>query len=223
MQGDVPSTTLENQRRLPATPRFTAMDQELPARSRAPLILPPVARAVFVTARAEADPTTGIMEDRTRLEALVQRSKPQIRFWLGHLETRRYKGRQLARRHGPAQLWVNLSEIPGIPVRPEVKDPLRDRTQRTQNGDWHALRARVGGLERAIREVQGQRDLARTELAKANGGAKVKELEVELVTVRALLAHATACTDPDCERCWDLAERLRDHDPTEPTGLELLK
>jgi hypothetical protein len=93
-----------------------------------------------------------------------------------------------------------------------VTDPRADP-------EWRALRARLGGLDRALREVQSQRDDAR---------GRVRELELEraalrrregatyspeIAALRADLMHAADCAVPDCARCAMATRRLEDTRP----------
>lgn len=94
-------------------------------------------------------------------------------------------------------------------TRAEPPDSL-GRPQRPPQ--WRQLRAQVGGLERALREVQSQRDEARRQLeeykvAKAERAWK-RAGDPERVALLADLGHAADCGDPDCDRCEAILLRV---------------
>lgn len=96
---------------------------------------------------------------------------------------------------------------------PTVK-PTKDR-------EWRQLRARAGGLERALREAQQQREVAMRKvdevLARGRHRVALREeqgisttVEIEIAAMRKDLVHAADCGDPDCERCLAILDRLED-------------
>ncbi len=96
----------------------------------------------------------------------------------------------------------------------------------TSDPEWRQLRARVGGLERAIAEVQQQRDTAR---------ARVRELEAEkykqsrldvdpeVVALRLALEHAFACADSDCDTCREGYREIKAARPRYEREAELVE
>lgn len=94
----------------------------------------------------------------------------------------------------------------------------RDSLGRPQKpAEWRRLRAQVGGLERAMREVMAQRDEAREALrryeeAKASS-AWTKAADPELVAIKADLMHAADCGHPTCRRCERILFRLESERP----------
>jgi hypothetical protein len=171
------------------------------------------ARAVFVTARASAD-EHGIVDDRAALGPLVGLSAPQLRHWFGVLEQERFDGRPLCRRRGARELWVLLVDAPGIPprVRRETSAVVEQGSggHAPGSGGWREMRARVGGLQRAIIEVQEQRDAAKAEADALRRGRRL-EANAPLVGLLEDLTHATDCPVPlTCKRCEAIARRVEE-------------
>lgn len=85
--------------------------------------------------------------------------------------------------------------------------------------EWRQLRARLGGLDRAMREIQGQRDDARArvlELERERAALRRREAAAyspEIAALRADLIHAADCAAPDCARCAMATRRLEDTRP----------
>jgi hypothetical protein len=201
------------------------------------------ARAVFVTARAMAS-DEGIIEDRRALGDVLDLGQTQLRFWLGHLEQRRWQGRALAQRRGARELWVLLADIPSIPPRrisgvvdvesiapPELKQRWRKDRRRPRgqadayhpgegsNPEFRWLRARMGGLERALAAAQAKNAEAAALLAKLDGRAL--DGSPAVAAMRADLLHAADCGDPDCERCVRIVDALEDADGPYATEREV--
>lgn len=178
-----------------------------------------VARAVFVTARAAADETTGIVKDRYSLADALELSKSQLRFWFAHLEARRFEGRSLVKRRGDRQLWVLLADMAGIPPRPR-REPGElqhyDRLgRRTGAKAWRTDRAKLGGMKRALEEAIDRRREAEAELEKISTklyGDRQAETQLgvsaDITTLRSDLQHAIACAVDPCARCGSIRDRL---------------
>lgn len=82
---------------------------------------------------------------------------------------------------------------------------------------WRQLRAQVGGLERALRETQAQRDEARATLERYEAAkaarAWQRAADPERVALLADLGHAADCGDVDCERCSSILLRVEAERP----------
>jgi hypothetical protein len=84
----------------------------------------------------------------------------------------------------------------------------------TKDPEWRRLRARAGGLERALREAQRQREVAMRKIDELMGRGAFREAvnaeagaDVQLAAMRRDLLHAADCGDPDCERCDEILAR----------------
>lgn len=71
---------------------------------------------------------------------------------------------------------------------------------KTSSKEWRQERARLGGLERALREVQAQRDHAKQEADALRRGRRLAA-DPALVGLLADLTHASDCASPSCRRC----------------------
>jgi len=94
----------------------------------------------------------------------------------------------------------------------------RDSLGRPQMpSEWRRLRAQVGGLERAMREVMAQRDEARATLRKYEEAkasrAWQRAADPELVKIKADLLHAADCARPTCPRCERIVLDLESERP----------
>lgn len=126
------------------------------------------------------------------------------------------------RRTGPRQvdalLVVRLRlRMPPAPA-PLPPPPALDRV--SHDPEWRSLRARAGGLERALREVQAQRDDARAQLAAILESRQATRAPSE-VALRDDLTHAADCCDPSCARCEAILHRLDVGRPAYSTADEL--
>ncbi len=74
-------------------------------------------------------------------------------------------------------------------------------------GDFRELRARVGGLQRAIKEAHEQRDRAEAEMHQLRRSQRL-EANASLVGLLADLDHATDCVDVDCRRCLEISRKI---------------
>lgn len=179
------------------------------------------ARAVFIGARTLAD-EAGNIEDRRALERVLELSQDQVRFWLQHLEGRRWGRRALVKRKGARELWVLTADIPGLPgkTRAVVEDET-DRPWKRKDAEWRKLRAQIGGVKRALEATLRERDSLKTELAetKKNHGL---EADPQIVVLRLDLEHASRCLDVDCERCMAIETRLEVDRPQYETEVELV-
>lgn len=89
--------------------------------------------------------------------------------------------------------------------------------RRTGPSAWRSLRAQLGGVRRALAEVQQQRDDARARLhvleAEQHRTAWRYAASPEIVALRRDLLHAADCGDPDCERCAEALFQLEADGP----------
>lgn len=165
--------------------------------------LPRVALALFVCARARAD-AVGIIPDRVNFAVELGISAKVLQRWLRFLESRTFRARALVKRRGARELWVMLADIPGIPPAPRTFVSVVDGQRTDQRGerpaDWTKIRASIGGMQRALREVQEQRDKARREADALRKGKRI-EANAALVGLLRDLQHASDCADPNCRRC----------------------
>lgn len=142
-----------------------------------------------------------------------------IRQALAELE-----GRRLARRVGALRVLVGGSLRSVVDEQTEPP-PLQQRWRRDRgrprevadarypgavpNPEFRWLRARMGGLERSLRDIKTQRDEARAVIAKIEARG---ETDTAAIALRADLEHAADCGDPDCATCLRIVEQLEDPD-----------
>jgi hypothetical protein len=105
-----------------------------------------------------------------------------------------------------------------------VQKPEQTSTQeqdaigrRVGPSEWRSLRARLGGTQRALAQVQVQRDAARARLRELERGHRASAwrhaADPELVALRRDLLHAADCGDPDCARCAEALFELESGTP----------
>lgn len=87
-------------------------------------------------------------------------------------------------------------------------------TRRTHDDGWREMRARCGGLERALRAAQVRAANANRQ-AEQHAAARQAHPEVDGVDaawLRRELQHSSDCLDPDCDRCLEVSRFLEDDD-----------
>lgn len=106
-----------------------------------------------------------------------------------------------------------------------LKTLQRPVSKRPCGTGWRELRARVGGLDRALRAALRERDLLRQHLADRPTRTTSAEQAPVAAWLRREAAHAADCLDPDCERCEQLDRALEsgDHEDTEHQVLAALE
>jgi hypothetical protein len=101
-------------------------------------------------------------------------------------------------------------------VDPKLLKTLRlPASRRTHDDGWRELRARCGGLERALRAAQRrvestQQQIEHTQARLAQMPAVADGVDVAWLFRE--LRHSSDCTDPDCERCLEASRVLEDDD-----------
>jgi hypothetical protein len=144
-----------------------------------------------------ATPPDGIVPGGVpALARVLQRSRYRVHVAVAELERA-----GLVRRIGQTRA-ARLFVVELVTVSSEI-GPRAD----IGSGDWRTLRARVGGLERAIREVQEQRDQAKRENDALRRGRRL-DANASLVGLLADLDHAADCALPSCRRCLEIGRRV---------------
>jgi hypothetical protein len=164
------------------------------------------------------------------LETELRRSRWAVLRALIELEERRLVRREPGTRARAARIVVL--------VRGARTHANKGSGGKSGSGEWRKMRARLGGYERAMREVQEQRDEAKRE-AEALRRKRRLDADPALVGLLADLAHSADCTDHPCERCeatirkveaaradyateGEIVERLEHADALVRAGAELL-
>lgn len=158
---------------------------------------------------------------RALAKALGNIHLKNVREALAELEDRR-----LARRVGSLRVIVGGERKTFAVDEQTEPPPLQQRWRRDRgrprevadarypgavpNPEFRWLRARMGGLERSLRDIKAQRDEARTLIAKIE--ARGDTTDTAATALRADLEHAADCGDPDCAICLRIVEQLEDPD-----------
>lgn len=125
----------------------------------------------------------------------------QLELALGDLTTRDDRPK-----HKVRVGWGSGGGSRGSGAKPAPKSPA-------QSKEWRQLRARIGGVQRALREVQAQRDAAQAQLADLHRQARQHRHDATDPSMTRLLAdlrHCVDCLDPDCGRCHQVQRRIDD-------------
>lgn len=167
--------------------------------------------AVAVDLAANADPPGVVpapaVATITRILGLHRRT---IRRHLGVLE-----GRRLLRRHHRTSATVLLVDALGTPVS-------QGAGRIVERQDFRELRARVGGLQRAIKEAMAERDAAAAEAQELRRARRL-EANASLVGLLVDLEHATDCVDVDCERCLEIGRKVETARPEWTAEAEIVE
>ena len=172
------------------------------------------AARVLIVARQVAADDGEVDGGQPRLAQTLGVSARHVRRALADLEDA-----GLARRVGQNRVFVSTAQVRiGPPSSGEVPserhpdapvDPRKDP-------EWRSLRARVGGLQRALEEVQEQRDAARAAQAALEKEARRQSrlgVSPDVVALGADLAHRADCLDPECDRCLAIVQRIEEERP----------
>jgi hypothetical protein len=174
----------------------------------------------LVIARELADDTGEVPGGQPALARAMGTQMRNVRYALGELEDRR-----LARRVGTHRVFVGgtaSAALDGQIEPPALQQRWRSdrRRFRTEpdarnpgagtNPEFRHLRARMGGLERALAVAKAKNDEAATLLAKFDG--RSLDATPAVAAMRADLLHAADCGDPDCNRCVRIVDTLEEEE-----------
>jgi hypothetical protein len=164
----------------------------------------------------EAVPGEGEVDGGVRLLARVcERTTRSIERALRELERKRPP---LAwRAHGRVRVALGDDVKTTVRVATQVA-PLDPSYRRSKDKDWKALRAKLGGMQRAYKEKDEEVRELREKLARAaaiNDGG-----DPQLVALLRDVKHAASCFDLDCDRCEDIVKRVEAARPRYENALE---